>query len=73
MKNIRFNYPHATGREMEAIRDAIAKGHLSGNGPYSKKCQAWLEQTIGSHKALLTHSCTAALEMAANHLGRGSG
>jgi len=65
MNKIRFNYPHATGREIEAIRDAIEKGHLSGNGPYGKKCQAWLEQTIGSSKALLTHSCTAALEMAA--------
>lgn len=65
MKNVRFNYPHATGREMGAIQDAIEQGHLSGNGPYSKKCQAWLEQTIGSHKSLLTHSCTAALEMAA--------
>src|SRR5882724_3676523 len=65
MNKIRFNYPHATGREIEAIRDAIEKGHLSGNGPYGKKCQAWLEQSIGSHKALLTHSCTAALEMAA--------
>src|SRR5882724_8693543 len=65
MNKIRFNYPHATGREIDAIRDAIQNGHLSGNGPYGKKCQAWLEQTIGSHKALLTHSCTAALEMAA--------
>jgi dTDP-4-amino-4,6-dideoxygalactose transaminase len=65
MKKIFFNYPHATGREIDAIRDAIQKGHLSGNGPYSKLCQAWLEKTIGSHKALLTHSCTAALEMAA--------
>ncbi|HEU5397828.1 MAG TPA: dTDP-4-amino-4,6-dideoxygalactose transaminase [Gammaproteobacteria bacterium] len=65
MKDIRFNYPHATGREIAAIQDAIQRGHLSGNGPYSKKCHAWLEKTIGSHKALLTHSCTAALEMAA--------
>jgi len=65
MDKIRFNYPHATGREIEAIRDAIEKGHLSGNGPYGKKCQAWLEQIIGSPKALLTHSCTAALEMSA--------
>ena len=65
MDKLRFNYPHATGREIDAIRDAIQKGHLSGNGPYGKKCQAWLEQTIGASKALLTHSCTAALEMAA--------
>ncbi|HLW73486.1 MAG TPA: dTDP-4-amino-4,6-dideoxygalactose transaminase [Gammaproteobacteria bacterium] len=65
MDKLRFNYPHATGREIDAIRDAIQKGHLSGNGPYSKLCQGWLEKTIGSHKTLLTHSCTAALEMAA--------
>ncbi|MGE5625421.1 MAG: dTDP-4-amino-4,6-dideoxygalactose transaminase [Bacillota bacterium] len=65
MDKLRFNYPHATGRELDAIRDAIEKGHLSGNGPYGKLCQGWLEKTIGTHKALLTHSCTAALEMAA--------
>ena len=65
MNKIVFNYPHATGREIEAIQDAIQRGHLSGNGPYTKKCHAWLEKTIGSHKALLAHSCTAALEMAA--------
>src|SRR5690348_12830933 len=73
MNKIVFNYPHATGREIEAIQDAIQRGHLSGNGPYSKKCHAWLEKTIGSHKALLTHSCTAALEMAAILSGVGPG
>jgi len=65
MNKIVFNYPYATGREIEAIKDAIQRGHLSGNGHYSKLCHAWLEKTIGSHKALLAHSCTAALEMAA--------
>jgi dTDP-4-amino-4,6-dideoxygalactose transaminase len=65
MDKLRFNYPHATGREIAAIQDAIQKGHLSGNGPYSKLCHGWLEKTLGAHKALLTHSCTAALEMAA--------
>lgn len=62
---IRFNYPHATGRELETIAQAIREGHLSGNGPFTKRCQQWLEKTTGCQKALLTHSCTAALEMAA--------
>ena len=39
--------------------------HLSGDGPFTKRCHAWLERTLGCGKALLTHSCTAALEMAA--------
>lgn len=73
MNKLAFNYPHATGREIEAIQDAIQRGHLSGNGPYSKKCHAWLEKTIGSHKALLAHSCTAALEMAASLCDVGPG
>ena len=54
-----------TGRELKYIKQAYADGHLSGNGQFTKKCQAWLEKEIGCHKALLTHSCTAALEMAA--------
>ncbi len=54
-----------TGRELEYIREAHAAGRLSGNGPFTKKCQAWLETQVGCRKALLTHSCTAALEMAA--------
>jgi dTDP-4-amino-4,6-dideoxygalactose transaminase len=39
--------------------------HLSGDGPFTKRCQGWLERAIGCRKALLTHSCTGALEMAA--------
>jgi dTDP-4-amino-4,6-dideoxygalactose transaminase len=62
---IPFNKPYMTGRELEYIRQAHAAGHLAGDGMFTKKCQAWLEETIGCHKALLTHSCTAALEMAA--------
>lgn len=62
---IDFNRPFATGKEFEYIRSAISTAHLSGNGQYTKKCQAWLEQQMHSRKALLTHSCTAALEMAA--------
>jgi len=62
---IPFNKPFMTGRELAYIADAHARGHLAGNGAYSKRCSAWLEQRIGSRRALLTHSCTAALEMAA--------
>jgi dTDP-4-amino-4,6-dideoxygalactose transaminase len=54
-----------TGKELEYISQAHAYGHLSGNGPFTKKCHTWLEERIGCKKALLTHSCTAALEMAA--------
>ncbi|MFZ6016091.1 MAG: dTDP-4-amino-4,6-dideoxygalactose transaminase [Nitrospirota bacterium] len=62
---IPFNRPYMTGKELEYISQAYANGHLSGNGPFTKKCQEWLERTTGCAKALLTHSCTAALEMAA--------
>jgi dTDP-4-amino-4,6-dideoxygalactose transaminase len=43
----------------------MVSSHLSGDGPFTKRCHAWLERTLGCGKALLTHSCTAALEMAA--------
>ena len=46
------------------VRRAHQNGHLSGDGPYSKKCHAWLEKKTGCRKAFLTHSCTGALEMA---------
>lgn len=62
---IPFNKPYMTGRELEYIAQAHAAGHLSGDGPFTKRCHAWLEQRTGVNKALLTHSCTAALEMAA--------
>ncbi len=62
---IPFNRPYLTGNELAYIAEAHANGHLAGNGTFSKRCAAWLEERIGSRKALLTHSCTAALEMAA--------
>lgn len=62
---IPFNKPYMTGRELEYIAQAHANGHLAGDGEFTKKCNAWLEERTGTHKALLTHSCTAALEMAA--------
>jgi dTDP-4-amino-4,6-dideoxygalactose transaminase len=65
MKNIPFNKPYMTGRELWYIAQAHTNGHLAGDGVFTKKCHAWLEAHTGSHKALLTHSCTASLDMAA--------
>ena len=70
---IPFNKPYMTGKELTYIAEAHANGHLAGNGEFSKRCAAWLEERVGSHKALLTHSCTAALEMAAILSGVGPG
>ena len=60
-----FNRPVALGNELEYMRQAIENGHISGDGPFTKKCHAFLEQELGVRKALLTTSCTHALEMAA--------
>ena len=65
MNNIPFNKPYMTGRELWYIAQAHTNGHLAGDGMFTKKCHAWLEARTGTHKALLSHSCTAALEMAA--------
>ena len=65
MTRVAFNKPFLTGRELDYIRQAHEAHHLSGDGAFTKRCQAWLEQTIGCGKALLTHSCTAALDMSA--------
>lgn len=54
-----------TGRELTYIAEAHANGHLAGDGLFTQRCHTWLEQRIGCRKALLTHSCTAALEMTA--------
>lgn len=62
---IPFNKPYMTGKELWHIAQAHAKGHLAGDGGFTKQCHRWMEQAIGCQKALLTHSCTAALEMAA--------
>lgn len=63
--NIPFNRPYLTGRELHNISEAHAAGHLSGDGLFTRRCNAWLEASIGCDRALLTHSCTGALEMAA--------
>ena len=70
---IPFNKPFLTGRELDYIKQAHAAHHLSGDGPFTKRCSEWLEQRLGCHKALLTHSCTAALEMSAILAGVGPG
>jgi dTDP-4-amino-4,6-dideoxygalactose transaminase len=62
---IPFNIPLVNGRELDYIREAIANRHLAGNGPFTARCHSWLQQRLGVEKVLLTHSCTAALEMAA--------
>jgi dTDP-4-amino-4,6-dideoxygalactose transaminase len=73
MTRIPFNVPLVKGRELDYIREAIANRHLAGNGPFTAKCHAWLEAQLGVGKVLLTHSCTAALEMAAILLDVGPG
>ena len=70
---IPFNKPYLTGRETEYIREAVASGKISGNGVFTQKCQAFLESRYGFKKALLTTSCTDALEMAAILCGVGPG
>lgn len=59
-----FNVAPVAGRELELIADALTHRHLAGDGPYTKRCQQWLQTKVGSPFARLVHSCTAALEMA---------
>jgi dTDP-4-amino-4,6-dideoxygalactose transaminase len=63
--NIPFNRTYLTGKEIEYISKVVLSGDIKGDGPYTKKCQQWVEQTLDVKKVLLTNSCTAALEMAA--------
>ena len=70
---IPFNVPFVHGREVEYIREAIANRHFAGNGPFTAKCHSWLQNRMQVEKVLLTHSCTAALEMAAILSGVGPG
>jgi len=62
---ITFNKPYMTGKELWYIAQAHANNSLAGDGEFTVRCNAWLEKHTGAAKALLTHSCTAALEMAA--------
>lgn len=60
-----FNRPSMVGRELDYIAQAVHGGRLAGDGPFTRRCQEWLERQHGARKVLLTHSCTAALELAA--------
>ena len=62
---IPFNFPHMTGKELNYIAEARSNGRLAGDGPFTKRCHHWLEYHTRCSKALLTHSCTGALEMSA--------
>lgn len=64
-QRIPFNWPHMTGKELYYIAESHFNGRLAGDGPFTKHCHNWLEERTGCSKALLTHSCTAALEMSA--------
>ena len=61
---IPFNVPPCVGAEMEFVAQAVANHKICGDGPFTKKCHAWLEETFGAQKVLLTTSGTTALEMA---------
>lgn len=65
MNNIPINRTHLTGRESELINIALSSGQIVGNGPFTKQCEALLREQTGAPQALLTSSCTAALEMSA--------
>src|SRR5690606_27065455 len=62
---IPFNKPALVGREFDYIRQACENMHLSGDGAFTRRCHEKLQGQIPTRKALLTHSCTAALEMSA--------
>ena len=62
---IPFNKPPYIGKESEYVLDAVNKGHISGDGEYTKKCAKKIEEHSGTKRALLTTSCTHATEMAA--------
>lgn len=72
-KGIPFNRPWLSGKELEYISEAIRGGHASGNGPFTRRCQRFLERELGVKKAMLTTSCTDALEMCALLLDIGLG
>jgi len=65
VEQIPFNVPQIVGREHEYIDEALSSGKLSGNGRFARRAAAWLEDRLGCARALITPSCTAALEMAA--------
>lgn len=72
-QEVPFNKPYMTGNELAKIAAAHSNGRLAGDGPFTEQCSAWLCAHLNSKAALLTHSCTAALEMAALLMDIGDG
>lgn len=70
---IPFNKPYFTGNEMRYVQKTFENRKVSGNGPYTQKCQDFFQQKLGCRKCLLTTSCTDALEMCAILAGIGPG
>lgn len=64
-EKIPFGRPAIVGKELEYIAQAIQNGTIAGGGPFMRRCETWLEEALSARRALMTHSCTAALEMAA--------
>ncbi|MBR5360038.1 MAG: dTDP-4-amino-4,6-dideoxygalactose transaminase [Lachnospiraceae bacterium] len=62
---INFNVPPFTGREYDYIKEAVDNQKICGDGPFTKRCNEWIENKTGCNKALLTTSCTHATELAA--------
>ena len=58
---IPFNRPFVVGKELYYIAQAVQRGHLAGDGQFTKMCNAWMETRFQAKKALLTHSCTDCL------------
>lgn len=65
MDRLQFNIPPVSGRELDYLREVLGRRHFSGDGQFTAKAQDWLKGRVGVPAAFLTHSCTAALEMAA--------
>tara|TARA_B100000945_G_C20419520_1_gene617072 strand:- start:1445 stop:2605 length:1161 start_codon:yes stop_codon:yes gene_type:complete len=73
MEGVRFNSPFISGNERKYIDEVFESGHFSGNGPFTQRVQTWLEDFLDAPRVLLTHSCTAGLEMSAMLNGFGPG
>jgi dTDP-4-amino-4,6-dideoxygalactose transaminase len=66
---IPFNKPYLPVESFGNLRQAVVNQHISGDGPFTEQCHAWLERAFGIPKVLLTTSCTHSLEMAALLIG----
>ncbi|MFO0670814.1 MAG: DegT/DnrJ/EryC1/StrS family aminotransferase [Polyangiaceae bacterium] len=70
---IPLSRPPHTPRALAYVAEAVASGSLAGDGSFTRRCQAWLREKTGAKAVLLTHSCTAALELGALLAGLGPG